>query len=513
MQDKWGRWRYTPFEQGEKIRIVFLFQAASVWASWETFYKACMEDPEIEVKILLLTESTIEKAQMFSAGEFLKKEDIPYEKFENFDIDGYEPHIAFIQFPYDLSYHAPEALSLRLRGKGIRIAYIPYGIEISDEPNARRDHFENFVVENSWRIFTCCETIKNDYQKYCRSREAVRVCGSPKFDGIRYKERYPLSTEIVRKSKGRKIIVWKMHFPKKNNVNGKTVLITPEPDEYIEFAKNMGEHDDLFFIVMAHPKMLHGMVNSDTKGDGSLTDKARKLIQIIKKYENVCLDMSDDYRNSLYHADAIIMDRSAVVIEAAMTGKPVLMMQNADYKERWTDGVKQVAETFTQGCTATDMEHFINDVRHTKGKGQSETQAALDTYFPYYDGACGYRIKELIKREIKEEAESTNEKPKVILYGAGDVCRYYLEEKHFAENSEIEVKAIVDGNSSRWGEYFCGCKIASPEELLQKKFDVLVIMTEQNYFEIKKWLVYGMFIDERKIWRLDEFLCEVGKCL
>jgi hypothetical protein len=31
-------------------------------------------------------------------------------------------------------------------------------------------------------------------------------------------------------------------------------------------------------------------------------------------------------------------------------------------------------------------------------------------------------------------------------------------------------------------------------------------MTEPHYFEIKKSLVYDYYLDERRIWRLDEFV-------
>lgn len=513
MRDKWGRWIYTPYREGEAVRIVFLFQAASVWASWESVYEACMADSNVEVKMLLLTQSCVERAQMISARDFLIGKGIPYEVFEAFDLDRYKPHAAFVQFPYDLSYHAPDALSLRLKEKGIRIAYIPYGIEISDEENARRDHFENFVVENSRWIFTCCEAVKDEYRKYCRNREAVRVCGSPKFDGPAHKGDYPLAQEFEKRANGRKIVLWKMHFPKKIFAEGAVRQITPDLDEYIRFAKESGKYRDLFFIVMPHPKMLYGMVESDIKGDMSLRKKADELLHIIQNADNAVVDTSDDYRNSLYHADVIIMDRSAVMIEAAMLGKPVLLMRNSDYQEKWTNGVRQVADAFAQGSRAEDMEQFLEAVCMGNCPKQEKTEKALEEYFPYQDGLCGRQIKELVKRELAQEAEGekTGKRLKIVLYGAGEVCRYYLEEGFTKAgwNEEVcEIAAVMDGNPLKWGMEIYGYRIESPEILREIDSDVVVIMTEQNYFEIKKKLVYGFFIDERRIWRLDEFLCK-----
>lgn len=499
------QWYYIPYKRQEKIRILFLFQAATVWASWESVYHACIEDADIEVKLLLISETVIEKSHLILAEDFLKKQQIAYERFEDFDLQMYKPHIAFVQFPYDLACHEPDALSLRLKCMGIRVVYIPYGIEIVDTQTARRDHFENFVVENSWRIFTCCEAVKKEYVKYCRNREAVRAVGSPKFDGIIHTENYPLAENIRKQSNGRKIVLWKMHFPKKTIEDGEIVQITPELDEYITFAKNAEKYEDLFFVVMMHPKMLYGMVGSDVKGDSSLKIKTDRLLSSIRTKKNMYIDTTCDYRNSLYHADAVMMDRSAVMVEAAMTGKPVFLMTNNRYKEKWTEGVRQVVENFLQGSTAKDMEHFLKKLQQGELSNPEQTENTLNHYFPYRDGLCGFRIKETMKKELwEEEAEKqVGWKIKIALYGAGEVCGYYMS-KYSSKKEGCELVLLADGNPVRWGTQFYGMTIQRPETLKEISFDALVIMTEQNYYEIKKKIVYELYIDERKIRRLDE---------
>jgi len=504
---------YTPYKQQEKIRIVFLFQAATVWASWESVYRACKEDNCIDAKLLLVSETVIEKSHLVSAEDFLKKQNIAYELFENFDLKIYKPHIAFVQFPYDLACHTPDVLSYRLKCLGIRIVYVPYGIEIVDTETARRDHFENFVVENSWRIFTCCEAVKEEYLKYCRNRETVRVLGSPKFDGVAHAENYPLAETIKNLSRNRKIVLWKMHFAKKTVEGGRIVQITPELDEYIAFADSLEKYEDLFFVVAPHPKMLYGTVASDVKGDEGLRIKTDKLLSVIRMKKNAYVDSSVDYRNSLYHADAIVMDRSGVVIEAAMTEKPILLMTNGEYQEKWTEGVRQVVETFAQGSSAEDIGCFLDRVRESESENQGQnpgkkrTEAALTKYFPYRDGLCGFRIKEQIKRELEEETkeECLDKKLRIVLYGVGEVCKYYMEH-YYSEKTAYELVALADSDSAKWGKQFYGITVCKPEVLKKIPFDALVIMTEQNYYEIKKSLVYELYLDERKVWRLDEMI-------
>lgn len=60
-----------PYLADEKIRIVFLFQVASFWTSWESFYMACLNDPRIDVKLIFLDEIVREAIQMQSTKDFL----------------------------------------------------------------------------------------------------------------------------------------------------------------------------------------------------------------------------------------------------------------------------------------------------------------------------------------------------------------------------------------------------------------------------------------------------------
>ena len=57
-----------PYQEGELIRVLFLFQAASFWPSWESFYLACKDDPRIRVEFTLLDELYGDTTQMLTAS-------------------------------------------------------------------------------------------------------------------------------------------------------------------------------------------------------------------------------------------------------------------------------------------------------------------------------------------------------------------------------------------------------------------------------------------------------------
>lgn len=500
LQDK-----YRPYLDGEKIEALFMFQAGTVWASMDSVYRNCISDERFDVKLALIVETTVESSHMIGAREYLEKEKINYCMYEELDFNSYCPHIVFIQFPYDAACHTPETLSLQFKRRGSRVIYIPYGIEISDTKLARKDHFSSFVVENAWRVYTCCEGIKEEYEKYCRNREAVRVCGSPKFDGVANKHLFSIENSLLEKINGRKIIVWKIHFPKKINENGCIKQITPDIQEYIKFAKELDNYKDLFFIVLAHPKMLKGVVASDVQGDDSLMKQVNELIEILESKENAAIDASDEYRNSLYNADAIIMDRSGVLVEAAMLDVPILFMTNKKYTEKMTVPVQNIVDSFIQGTTYKNMMDFISDFQNSLDVMAVKRRDSLKSNFPLADGDCGKRIK----IDIIESLHEKTEKPWVVLYGTGEICRYYMEKQKWGENSKFNLVAVADSNRAKWGTVYYGIPIVSAEKLKQIAFDAIVITTEPHYFEIKKSLVYEYYLDERKIWRLDEFIVQL----
>ncbi len=494
--------KYRPLLEGEKIEALFMFQAGTVWASLDTVYKNCISDDRFNVRLVLITEMTVEKSHMAGARAFLDEKGLSYELYEQVDFSTYNPHVVFIQFPYDVAFHTPKTLSIQFKKRGTRVIYVPYGIEISDTQIARKDHFSSFVVENCWRLYTSSYGLEEEYNKYCRNRRAVRVTGSPKFDAISNKDSLPMNEEINRRANGRPIIVWKMHYPKKNKEGGQIKQITPYMSEYLEFLKYVKKCSDLFFVILAHPKMLRGVVASDTQGDENLMKQVHELIEKCQKMENVFIDGTDDYRNTFYHADAIILDRSAVMIEAAMLDVPVLLMKNSDYSEPMTVPVGEVCDSFVQGSKCCHMISFIEDFKNGTDRNKEARKAAVEKNFPFNDGMCGYRIKEDIVNSINESDDVV----RIAIYGTGEICKYYMVNQNWAESKLFKIVGVIDSNPDKWGSDYYGYDIIPPEDISKLNMDALVITTEPHYFEIKKSLVYDYYIDERCIWRLDEFI-------
>lgn len=378
----------VPYQTGEKIRIVFLFQVASFWPSWESFYKACLEDERLDVKFLFLDENGRESVQMLTAKSFLDEQQIDYINFCDFDIDAYNPHVIVIQTPYDAGHRIKAHWSSAWKAKGYRVVYIPYGIEISDTETSHGMHFEQHVIENAWRVYTFSETMLKDYRKYCVNAGAVRVFGLPKFDSLFHKEDFKLDDELMERIAGRKICLWKVHFPKIFEENGKDMFVTPDVNEYIKFAEYAAEHKELFFIFMPHPRFKEPVKNK------KLQELAVKLMATLEDIDNVYIDTQDDYRYSLVNADFIIIDRSAVMVEAAAVGVPVLYMVNNNFYEPVTKAIEPLMNSYEQGSTCEDMINFVEACEQGVDQNREQREKAFEECIPYFDGMAGNRIKE-----------------------------------------------------------------------------------------------------------------------
>ena len=387
----------VPYVINERIRIVFLFQVASFWPSWDSFYRACIEDERLDVKLLFLDEHGRESVQMNTARDFLETSNMDYIEFENFNIEEFKPHIIVIQTPYDAGHRIKAHWSSSWKAKGYRVVYVPYGIEISDTNTSRAMHFEQHVVENAWRIYTFNNVMMKDYRKYCVNASAVRALGLPKFDALYNREHFQLSLDLKEIVAGRPICLWKVHFPKIFEENGKDIIATPDINEYIRFAEYIEQRKDIFFIFMPHPRFREPVKNK------KLQALASKLMERLYDVDNVFIDQQDDYRSSLLNADFIIVDRSAVMVEAVAVGVPILYMINPEFEEPVTDGIKPIIDSYYKGITCDNMIEFIDNCVNGIDEKKLDRESAFKNYYPYFDGKAGERIKNDIINSILEE--------------------------------------------------------------------------------------------------------------
>lgn len=489
------------------IKIVFLFQVASFWPNCDSLYRSCVNDERLEVKLIFLNESGTEKSQMQSAEKFLIDNNMEYVNFDDFDLEGYKPDYVVYQTPY-LEHRRGNmrSWSANMIRLGARVIYIPYGLEIADNKGADYVHFKEKLELNCFRIYTFSEEMKKIYDERCFNAQAVKALGMPKFDGLFHKEQFPLDSEIKEKSNGRKIILWKVHFVKTANIDGRQVQISPSVEEYFKFAKVIESYPELFFIFMPHPKMRECDPQTLSYVDG--------IFECIDKAENAVVDMSDDYRNSLVNADAMIVDRSSLMVEGATVGCPIMFISNSDYEEPFNKPIQRLIDTYYRGNNYEDMVEFVNMVSAAKDPKREERINEFNRVIPHFNGFCGEQIKNDLITSYAEPYYRDYIKfnyigKKIAIWGTGYIASQLYWFLLLGEKTGIfEVSAYIDNNKQKCGKHFQGKKIYAPSFAQMSHYDYIILAVDGKEGEITEQL-FRMGVSKDKIINYDLFLVGV----
>lgn len=343
-----GKLNRVKYISGQKIRVLFVFQAASFWPSWETVWEHIITDDRFDVQMILCDDGGKEKVQFKTAAKFLEQNGISYKHFNEFNITEFNPHVVFLHTPYD--GHRPRSLHAKnLALCGYRLIYIPYGIEISDIPKARSDHFHLSVTNLAWRVYTFSQQIIPYYKMFSRTTgENVRAFGHPRFDVYNQDNKPSMPPEIEQRAKGRPVLILKVHFPKK--VGGK--FITPDVGIYKHFLKKMAEYRGVFVVFMPHPKFYEQLAKYENINTFKNT---------FKDLENVLEYTDDDYRPVFINADYHIVDRSALMVEAGYTEKPILYVKSSP-EEKMTKPVERIVSSYYQADRVAELFDFVETI-------------------------------------------------------------------------------------------------------------------------------------------------------
>ena len=386
----------VPYHKDEKIKAVMLFQIPSCWPSNESVWEAMQADDRFELAMLLYDREQKEPVQMAGARAFLEDCGIPYIEAEKYDFAKERPHIIIYQTPWD-DQHRPDFLkSDAMKRLGIRVVYLPYGIEYSAAVRLSWIFSIMQFRAKPWLSFSLSDGVKLEHRLQSKyGADFLEVTGYPKFDSLYHKERFPLDEELKQIIGDRKVVFWQTHFPA---FNGDVLYPEPDLSEYIAFAEKASQYPDLFFLFRPHPKFYEQYETIGRK------EEADAMREIVASATNFYEYDDPDYRPALIAADAVIGDRSALMIEAVVLDVPVQYMTNFFHKEKMLSAVEPIFESYYQGSDCYDMIRFLdlvvcggNDYK------KQERRDARALCVPFFDGKCGDRIVDTIAEKIAEE--------------------------------------------------------------------------------------------------------------
>lgn len=217
--------------------------------------------------------------------------------------------IIFLSNPYlnDLDY-------LRWVNSGNKIIYIPYGTSISQEDYSQNIHYNKLIHNIAWKIYALDEFYVDLYEKYCKNIDQVHVKAihtSPKFDQLTHRwDNAPRRATTF---------LWNIHF---NAVPGTHVKnLTKTWSAFFSYYKTIYElfrnNNDISLIIRPH----HNIYKLNKT----------EIITSLKEFEtlpNVRFEPANmfGYQESLQNVDAFISDLSSMVVDMAITGKPIVLL-------------------------------------------------------------------------------------------------------------------------------------------------------------------------------------------
>jgi len=366
--------------QTKTIRIDFLFQMPEVWSSWETIWESCVSDERIKCRLILLPFLHGSAPDVGRARRFLAQKGYPFTDLSAYDLDRDPPDIVFVQNPYD-STRPEEFNTSALLERGIKIVYVPYGLDVGGGEENIRWQYDLDTQRKAWRIFVRSEIHRRMYAEHCQSgNEHVIVSGHPKMDRIVAQRMQRLDGPVAAERDGR-VVLWCPHF----SVGGKGWSTYDKlVDPILSYFK---AHPNMTLIVRPHPLFFPTL-----RAQGLLDEGGEAALRQRLSEGNIRLDEAESYIPSFDASDALMADAGSFLLEYLPTGKPILYLENP-----YGPGLNETGSFVSNYYQARDKEGvtiFLDMVSKGHDPKRDKRIALLKEQFFRLDGGVGRSIKD-----------------------------------------------------------------------------------------------------------------------
>lgn len=374
------------------ITLAFIVQYAAVWPSLRSVWRFAHNDSRFSTIVVLspfIHPFSDEKTTYEEMRSCLNSENVPYCTSDNFDYISANPHVVFLQNPYEET----RPLHLRtpaLRAVGARIAYVPYGLEIGGGDWNITAQFDSELQRSAWRIFARSERHKALFGRYCRAgNQHVVVTGHPKFDSGEQTVDAFVEPDWTAKIKERKVILWTPHFSESAIAAWSTFCLYGN-----HIFSEANRRTDIFFLVRPHPLFFKAMRNNNVWLQ-SEEDNFRKHIS---KSSNMALDESTQYQYAFRYSSALMADVGSFLLEYLPSEKPILYLRHPEGLGMNDDG--DLARFLYVANSPKEITNFITMVSRGEDQSKNTRLQAIPDFLYGLDGKSGQRICEHIYSEL-----------------------------------------------------------------------------------------------------------------
>ncbi|MEO6004645.1 MAG: tetratricopeptide repeat protein [Opitutus sp.] len=388
----------------ERRRALFLVQTGSSWQSLASIYEQFRTDPNWDAVVVAVPfihchfTTDDERNAVF---EFLRNEGITYVRWDEFALSVGCADIAFFYIPYDETLPAGWRLNDFLRCVP-RIIYVPYALVIVGGTENTQSQFNLPLQQRAWLVVAHSARNRALYARHCLTGCAhVEVTGHPKMDALRRLSAF-IDPEITAFASGRKVVCWNPHFDYRPNEtafgSGLSTFLRWKDFLLAEFSLRR----ELALVIRPHPLFFSSL---NTRGFWRDTH-AQEFEARIRESGNVMIDRRPSYLPVFASAVAMISDASSLLLEFAVTGKPLLYLRNPHGPELDDHGelVRDHLYTATQ---ESEIREFLDLVTQAEDPRRPARLNAMGDFVYQPAEGADLAVKRAIERRLEQELTVT----------------------------------------------------------------------------------------------------------
>ena len=339
-----------------KIRVVFLFQEASYWASVKTLYENLKADSRFEVFVVAIPVLAVPDLNSLELQakqiQFLEENKIEYinacANAAMFDIYTLKPDYVFVQIHFDrqrpLEY---QTCVMRLYTK---VCLVPHAFLLSASDNKelsyQQDYFKIFVP-NQEHADILAGTIHNTSN--------IEVTGYPRFDLYSKPITDCTLWKIARKKNSHiKRIIWSPHWWAYGHSRA---LADNVLNIMSYFIKYLELHKDVELIIKPHPNLFNGLIGSKYLTKAQADD----LITKVDAMPNASFYTGGDYIDLFRTADLIVNNSISFLAEWLPTEKPMIFI-DTERKFELNETATKILEVYYHVSDIVTLDENINDI-------------------------------------------------------------------------------------------------------------------------------------------------------
>lgn len=382
----------------KKLNIVFMPYNAYMWNSLESIWKSASQDENCNCYVVpipyykLISRDNGITEQIFTyEGDMLPKY-VPVVDYKEFNLKELNPDIIYIHNQYDDCNNATRVdskyFSYNLKKYTDMLVYVTYGI-LGTYPVSFYKEFYSFIATRDFdRVVVQSESFKSIAEYSGIDRSKLISTGSPKFDAlVNSLKNQEVSKHYIDKFRDKTVLLWTTNLMK--IINGRDIVLD-EIEELFNLVKN---NPNLGLIYRPHP-LEFSYVESKAN---ECFDRYMDLIRGAENTDNIIVDKNPNYYEAFKIADALISDKSSVLIEFMGTEKPVLIYDTGIERDYYNKNVFDIFSNYVVGEDDMTVEKFIDLVINKKDTRKKDRLDSLKTVLANLDGTCGEKTHKYIR--------------------------------------------------------------------------------------------------------------------